>query len=301
MSAYSRIQKAFSAAEVLPFDKNSKIVVISDCHRGIGSGADDFAKNQNLYYVALNHYLQKGFTYIELGDGDELWKNRRFAIIAREYQHIFALLAQFHQSGRLHMLYGNHDMDKKNPAWVARNLESSLEEAEPLFPGIKIHEGLILCHRPSEQKILLLHGHQADFFNFRLWRLAKFLVRYIWQPLELFGVQNPLDTPRSPNRRDIVERHLMDWCLRENIMLVAGHTHRTSFPKKGEPPYYNDGSCVHRRLITCLEIENDRISLIKWSVQPRHDNVLYVRRDVVESGTVLSKKQKFPIDKNIIQ
>ena len=291
MSAHARIQKVFSTAEVLPFDKKSKIVMISDCHRGTGTGADNFSKNQNLYYVALKYYLREGYTYIELGDGDELWKNRRFLMIAQEYRHIFSLLSQLYQNGRLHMIYGNHDIDKRNPAWVARNLESPLGDMKPLFSGIKIRDGLILRHQPSGQKILLVHGHQADFFNFKLWRLSRFLVRYVWQPLELIGVHNPFDSSHSP-RRELVEELLIDWCRRENIMLIAGHTHRTVFPKKGEPPYYNDGSSVHRRYITSLEIENDHISLVKWSVQPRHDNVLYVRRDVVESGpVVLSAKE----------
>ena len=291
MSAYTHIQKVFATAEVLPFDKKSKIVLMSDCHRGTGTGADDFSKNQNLYYVALKYYLREGYTYIELGDGDELWKNRRFPMIAQEYRHIFSLLSRLHQSGRLHMIYGNHDMDKKNPAWVARNLESPLGDIEPLFPGIKIRDGLILHHQPSGHKILLMHGHQADFFNFKLWRLSRFLVRYVWQPLELIGVQNPFDSSHSP-RRELVEGILMDWSQRENTMLITGHTHRTVFPKKGEPPYYNDGSSVHRRYITCLEINNDSISLVKWSVQPRQDNVLYVRRDVAESRPVTDFSEK---------
>ena len=281
MFAYNRIQRVFSSAEVIPFKKSSKIVIISDCHRGTGSGADDFSKNQNLYYVALRHYLRDGYTYIELGDGDELWKNRRFTMIAQEYKHIFALLRQFHQDGRLYMIYGNHDMDKNNPTWVTYNFESGIDQAEPLFPGIQIRDGLVLRHMPSGRKILLIHGHQADFFNYTLWRLARFLVRYVWQPLELVGVTNPFDVPRSPRRRELVEELLINWCKQENTMLIAGHTHRTAFPKAGEPPYYNDGSCVHRRYITCMEIEGDYISLVRWSIQPRPDNVLYVKRDVV--------------------
>jgi len=283
MSSYTRIQKVYSNAEVLSFDKTSKIVIISDCHRGAGSGADNFSKNQNIYHVAISHYLREGHTYIELGDGDELWKNRRFLTIAQEYKHIFSLLSELHQNGRLRMIYGNHDMVKKSPAWVARNLED-------IFPDIKISDGLVLRHQSSGRKILLLHGHQADFFNYRLWRLARFLVRYLWQPLELVGVQNPFEPSRNSNRRELVEQLLMSWCQRESVMMIAGHTHRTAFPKQGEPPYYNDGSCVHRRYITCLEIENDIISLVRWSVQPRYDNVLYVRRDVVESGEITALK-----------
>jgi len=285
MSAHTRIQKAYKSAKILPIDKNSKLILMSDCHRGTGSGADDFAKNQNIYNAALNHYYREGFTYIELGDGDELWENRHFSMIAREYMHVFSLLGRFHKEGRLHMIYGNHDLDKKDPPWVANNLEN-------LFPGIKLSDGLVLRHEPSKQEMLLIHGHQADFFNYKMWRLARFLVRYLWQPLELVGVQNPFNSPRSPKRRHGVGRLLVKWSKQENKMLIAGHTHRTAFPNEGEPLYYNVGSTVHRRYITGIEIENDIFSLVKWSVQPRDDNVLIIKREVVESGPVVVQFQK---------
>jgi len=268
--------------------------MISDCHRGIGSAADNFAKNKNIYHAALNHYFREGFTYIELGDGDDLWENRHFHMIVHHHKDTFELLSKFHNSGRLYMIYGNHDMYKKSPAWVQRNLEGSPvggyanDGATPgimLFPGIKTYDGLVLLH-PSGRKILLIHGHQADFFNYRLWRFARFLVRYLWRPLELIGVQNPFDTPSRPGRRNVVEKQLINWCRRENTMLIAGHTHRPAFPRPEEPPYYNDGSAVSRHHITCIEIENDCITLVKWSLQPRRDGVLYVRRDVLDCGPV---------------
>ena len=308
MFAYTRIQKAYNSATTVDINSKSKLVMMSDCHRGTGSAADDFAKNQNIYHAALNHYFRDGFTYIELGDGDELWENRHFPMIMQAHRDTFQLLSKFHKSDRLYMIYGNHDMDKKDPEWVARYFEGSLVSGytdtpvenhsnradfkrsdnssgknlgTPAFPGIKMHEGIILMHQPSGKEILLIHGHQADFFNFRMWRLARFMVRYLWRPLELIGVQNPFDTPHRPGRRNIVERFLIDWCKRAGKMLIAGHTHNTSFPVSGEPPYYNDGSIVSRQHITCLEIEDDCISLVKWSLQPRRDGVLYVRRDVL--------------------
>jgi len=286
MPPFSRIQNAFISAEEVQINKNSKLVLISDCHRGTGTAADNFAKNKAIYHAALKHYLQECFTYIELGDGDELWENRHFSMIMKEHQDTFTLLSKFHKSGRLHMIYGNHDMYKKDPAWVARYLEGSpisgYESGDtPRFNGIKVHDGLVLKHHPSGHEILLIHGHQADFFNFRLWRVARFMVRYFWRPLELIGVQNPFDTPRREGRRNMVERFLIDWCKRQNTMMIAGHTHRLVFPKPHEPPYYNGGSAVARQHITCIEIENDNISAVKWSLQPRRDGVLFVKRDVL--------------------
>ena len=70
-------------------------------------------------------------------------------------------------------------------------------------------------------------------------------------------------------------------------MLIAGHTHRPRFPKKGSPPYFNDGSCVHPRCITGIEIQDGEISLIKWSLLARKGGALYVTREVLAGPEAL--------------
>ena len=78
MSITSRLNRAFSQATVLPLTKCSRYVLVSDCHRGAGTSSDNFLKNQHLYYAALEHYYRGGFTYIELGDGEELWEKGKW-------------------------------------------------------------------------------------------------------------------------------------------------------------------------------------------------------------------------------
>ena len=51
----------------------SKFVIMSDCHRGSGKTLEIIFWLK-IYFAALNDYYKKGFTYIELGDGDELWE-----------------------------------------------------------------------------------------------------------------------------------------------------------------------------------------------------------------------------------
>ena len=77
MSYSTRITQAFCHAPVLPLNSSSRYVLFSDCHRGSGTANDNFLKNQHLYIAALRHYYQNQFVYIELGDGDELWENRK--------------------------------------------------------------------------------------------------------------------------------------------------------------------------------------------------------------------------------
>lgn len=284
-SALERVSQAYQAAHEIPFSDSSKIVIMSDCHRGDGNGADAFANNQNLYFVALSHYYKEKYTYIELGDGDELWENRSFLDIISTYKNVFWLMSQFYKENRLYLTFGNHDIVKQKSSFVKNNLDHFYDEREkkniPLFPNIKIYEGLLLKHTPTQHKIFLLHGHQADFLNDPLWRLSRFLVRYVWKPMELIGVTDPTSASKNSKRKNKVERKLTQWGEKEKQMLIAGHTHRPAFPQPGEPLYFNDGSCVHPRCITALEIKNGALSLVKWSNQTKADGTLYVGRDTL--------------------
>ena len=67
-----KLDKIFKSAKRLSIDNNTKIVIMSDCHRGAGDNFDNFVKNQNLFEAALRYYYRRGFIYIELGDGDAI-------------------------------------------------------------------------------------------------------------------------------------------------------------------------------------------------------------------------------------
>ncbi|MCL2563775.1 MAG: metallophosphoesterase [Oscillospiraceae bacterium] len=291
-----RISKAHDRAKRLTIDEHSKIVLFSDIHRGRGSGADDFARNQKLYHTALRHYHREGYTYIELGDGDELWQERHMWEITAAYDHIFTLLAALYRDGRLHMLYGNHDKVKKDANWVRQNLQtySPKGTAAPvsLFPDITVEEAVLLEHRDADGKLLLLHGHQADFFNYRLWWFARFLVRYIWQPLELVGFRNPFDAEQNPKRRTKVEKILARWTEKTKTPIVAGHTHRPVFPPKPAAGYYNTGSSVHTRYITAIELTEGAITLVKWEIAAREDGALYITREALSSSRPIAEIMK---------
>ncbi|WP_330381823.1 metallophosphoesterase [Defluviitalea phaphyphila] len=194
MDRLKHISQVFNSADEILFDDSSKFILMSDCHRGDGSWSDDFARNQNIYFSALVKYYHENYTYIELGDGDELWENNICEAI-QTHNDVFWLLSKFYKEGRLFFIYGNHDMVKKSKRFVKKHLFQYFNESSKeycfLFPNIKIHEGLVLKHRITGRKILLIHGHQVDFLNYTLWEIARFLVRYIWRPLNLFGVNDP--------------------------------------------------------------------------------------------------------------
>lgn len=291
MSYYSRISNAFEGAVRLPLNASSKYVLVSDCHRGCGTSNDNFLKNQNLYFAALQHYYHNNFTYIELGDGDELWESRSFERIVEVHSNTFWLLSRFYQEKRLYLLYGNHDIVKENPAFAALKCNRYYCDSSrcylPLFPDIRFHSGIILSDAAHEKEIYLIHGHQADFLNSTLWRTSRFLVRYLWKPLERIGFTDPTSAARNNTKKHRIEKRLTTWAKNENHILITGHTHRPMLGTE-DSPYFNTGSCVHPRCITCIEIENLCFTLVKWTLATKDDMTLYVAREVLGTITASS-------------
>ena len=294
MSSKTRFNRAYKNAPRVAFDDNSKFILFSDCHRGDNSFADDFANNRNIYFHALKNYYDKGFTYCELGDGDELWENIDFKSIFEAHKNVFELLQLFFNENRLYRILGNHDMVYKNKRYVQKHLSTYFDKVTgkdvPLFPGISFSEGVVLKHTETDQEIFLLHGHQADFMNYVGWKFNRFMVRALWRQLQVFGIGDPTSPAKNFKELIKVEKRTKKWIVENgNIFTITGHTHRPRFPEPGEIAFFNDGSCVHPRCITGLEIENGCITLIKWQIATAEDGTLKVIRAVLEGPTPLSE------------
>lgn len=296
MSSQSRITNTYKNARRISFNDASKFIIFSDCHRGDNSFADDFANNRNIYYHALKHYYTEGFTYCEVGDGDELWENIEFKAILEAHKNVFNLMKLFYAEGRLHRLLGNHDMVYRNQKYVEKHLYSYFDKVDnkdkPLFPGITFTEGLVLEHEITKQEIFLLHGHQADWMNYHGWKFNRFMVRALWRQLQIFGIGDPTSPAKNFKELIKVERRTKKWISENNnIFTITGHTHRPRFPEPGDIAFFNDGSCVHPRSITGLEIENGTISLIKWQISTSENGTLRVIRVLLEGPTKLTDYQ----------
>lgn len=285
MNKLDRVTAVYKRSDLIPFDDSSKFVLMSDCHRGDGSRSDNFLNNRNIFYSALTQYYNHNYTYIELGDGDELWENKRLSDIIQIHKDVFGLMSRFHEDQRLYILYGNHDMEKRNYKYLDRNIRryhAQREQDDPsIFNSVKAHEGLVLQYKETNDRILLIHGHQVDTINSTLWRLSKFLVRYVWKPLETFGVNDPTSAAKNYKKKISVAKKLSEWVVKEKHLLIAGHNHRPSFPDIGQIPYFNDGSCIHPNAITAIEICDGSICLVKWSEKVRNDGTLYIARDIL--------------------
>ena len=297
MSSTKRLTRAYENAKTVVFDDSSRFILFSDCHRGDNSFADDFANNRNIYFHALNFYFKEGFHYCELGDGDELWENLNFESIFEAHKNVYQLLKKFHLLKRLHMIWGNHDMVYKDPEYVKKHLSSYFEpidgESKELFEGIAYHEAIVLKHKITGQELFLTHGHQADWWNYTFWRWSRFSVRALWKPLQVWGIADPTSPAKNYTELIKIERRLKKWILRNNLLItIVGHTHRPRFPEPGDIPLFNDGSCVHPRSITGIEIENGEISLIKWQIATTEDGILRVVRVLLEGPQKIRDYQR---------
>ena len=272
----------------LKITPDTRLIVMSDMHRGDGTGCDDFAHNSLIYKCALDHYLKEGFTYIELGDAEELWENKTFDQIYITHASIYDQLKQFHDPDldktRYIKIWGNHDIEWKHNA----------RQLYPIFPNIRIHEAAV-TDTGSQRRILFWHGHQADpkcCGNGAA--VSKFFVRNFWPYLQRCGIKDPTRAAANPGRSDAVDDRLYQMAVgrEQNAdVIIAGHTHRPVYENltlterklyeahtgpsvapnhlTPEPVYYNTGSCVHPRCITGIEITfQDRcpdFKLIKWA------------------------------------
>lgn len=303
-STNARLTDLFRSSPVVEFDDTDKFVIFSDCHRGDGSWKDDYAHNRNLHLHALSYYFERDYRYVELGDSDELFENKHFDRIRYTHSNIFRQMKQFHDKQRLYLVHGNHDIQRRSPKVVEEQLYQFYNDYEgafePLFPGIQVHEGIVLRHKKTGQSLFLVHGHQGDLVNDHLWRLALILVRYVWAPLQFLGWRDPT-MPQSPQSKPgKVERRISEWVDRYQQMVICGHTHRSWFPKPSATPYFNAGSCIHPRCITGLELEDGMISLVKWAITVKRDQVtgdgtLCITRELLADGPMPLQAIKYAV------
>lgn len=278
-----KIDIIFNKSNKLFINDNSKIVIMSDLHRGKKDKYDNFSKNEDIFLYALDYYYRKNFIYIELGDGDDLWEVKKCSDVVKSNINVFNVLKRFYNTGRFFMIYGNHDIIKSSSNFFEncfRNFynENSLN-ADILLSGLPIYESLIL--RYNNIDIFLIHGHQVDYFNSALWKITRFLVRSLWKPLESLGANGTTKVIKNYKVSRNIEKTLERWSIKNNKILIAGHTHRPVFPKDNQSLYFNSGSGVYTDGVTALEIYNGYIALVKWQYKINEGKLLLVNRSII--------------------
>ena len=261
---HRRLSQVLETAITIPIDDSSKFVFFSDLHRGNGSRSDSFLPNARLFLHALTHYERNGFSYVEVGDGDELWKGWPIEAIRQAHRRLFDLLHQMDLEQRLHLILGNHDLKRKTNLRVEKD-------------GLPAQEGLVLKHEPSGHKLFVVHGHQADITNDYLYFVAHRAVRFSYHVRERLQHLCCSGHGEPKLKMGKLEQRLMDWVSVCHQMIICGHTHRQAFPQNGGPAYFNTGSGIVPGVITGLELSNGALVPIRWTEPSR---ACYVRQQV---------------------
>lgn len=284
------LNKIYEKAKVLHINDDSKIVIMSDVHRGAGNNYDNYIHNQNIFEASLLYYYKHNFTYIELGDGDEMWEVSNYKEIIEQHLSTFKILGKYHENNRLYMIYGNHDICKKSKSILEKyfytHFNKVTQKTEKLLFNLNVYEALILKY-DDDNDIFLVHGHQLSFLNSTLWRLSRFLVRHIWKHLEQIGIKDPTSAAKNYHISKKIEKKLTKWSQINHKIIITGHTHRSTFSYPYESLYFNAGSCIHPNGITCLEIENGTITLVKWAFKLKDNHIISVNREILTKGELI--------------
>lgn len=269
-------KKKSSKVKVIETDlQNDRFIIFSDQHKGNRSWADDFGICEKNYVAALDDYNKKKFTFINLGDSEELWKFKIQDIIPANTK-AFASEAAF-QPNRYYKTFGNHDLLWKNWLDVELNLKKIFQ-----MP-LTVYEGIVLRDSTLKFDIFLTHGHQGDMLSDNN-SLSTWIVAHMWMPLQRYLRIN-VNSPSSDfSLRNKHNRMMYKWSSsRKHLILVTGHTHQPIFAsgkyykhpsnniptdtldKKLVPTYFNTGCCCYNDGdITGIEINDGKIRLIKW-------------------------------------
>jgi UDP-2,3-diacylglucosamine pyrophosphatase LpxH len=210
---------------IIPFELQSgKFIIFSDQHKGARDGADDFAIAEPNYLAALDYYNKNNFTFISLGDSEELWENT-LAQVKKYNTATFEAEKKFIERKAFIKIFGNHDLFWQNDPFALLQLKSVYGT------DVKIYEGLILpvCIGDQTLNIYCTHGHQGDAQSDGNW-FSKFFVARIWGPLQGYLRINP-NTPAYNNEEKTLHNDIMyKWSAQFNdILLITGHTHQPVF------------------------------------------------------------------------
>jgi predicted phosphodiesterase len=291
---------------VIPFDaKHDKFIILSDQHKGARDGADIFAHSARNYLAALDHYYREDFTYINLGDSEELWENV-FLTVKRHNKATFLAEKLFIDKERFIKIFGNHDLYWGNDPLAMVSLAQIYGKIIRVYDGVVLQT--IINNKPFS--IFMTHGHQGDLQSDGNW-FSKWFVSDVWGPLQGYLRINP-NTPAFNNQMKTDHNRIMyEWSSqRKDLLLITGHTHQPVFRSlthleslyisldkakaandalktaelertitglhlQGNTPpdfngyldtYFNTGCCCFDDGdITGIEIEGNCIRLVKWT------------------------------------
>lgn len=209
----------------IPFDAaGARFILFSDQHKGAKNKADDFAFAEKNYLTALDYYFNEGYTFINMGDSEELWENMLLSV-KKHNQPSFQTEKKFFETERGIKLFGNHDLYWANDPFASFQLQSIFGQKVPVYEGCILHT----IAGGKELNIFITHGHQGDAQSDGN-AFSKWFVANIWAPLQSWLQVNSNTPSASDELKTLHNQFMYEWsCSKENIILITGHTHQPVF------------------------------------------------------------------------
>ena len=326
-SRWRALSKIFTETDPMEFNPfTDRYMIFSDVHLGM----KDFNRNKFILVKALDHYYQCGFSIINLGDFEELYRYDFEKIEDTDVKDVYDAEKAFLKANRYIRVVGNHDFEWR-PAWQKR--------AGSNLPDLVVQNGFKL--QWGTHIIFMAHGHQGDLVDDKLWWLGRLFVRTIAKPL---GLPSLTSVATNYYKRKRVERDFYQWAKKQRVLFIAGHTHRPAFEsltkvdrlrirleglmrafvetKKAKdkevlrkiilalkeryqnmqhiegkksywsrfsqadllvPCYFNDGCSLHPNGITCIELTEGEIRLVRFFDSSKEDTVENHQRGAVST------------------
>jgi UDP-2,3-diacylglucosamine pyrophosphatase LpxH len=219
----SRVLKAARESGPIPLADQHRYVIFSDHHKGAGTDADDFKLCKETYLAALDHYFDRGYHLIILGDAEELWEESIEQVQAT-YGQVFESERRFHQQDRFLKIFGNHDNNWASKGQIAKHLH-------PIFPDLEVSEGLVFTYAgptpESSGEVFLAHGHQGTLDSEVFPTISRFFVRTVWRTVQIVTRYSGTQPSKDDKLRGEHDTLMYEWATKQGkMLLIAGHTHR---------------------------------------------------------------------------
>ncbi|THB68727.1 MAG: hypothetical protein D6B26_00270 [Spirochaetaceae bacterium] len=283
----------------LPDDRPS--LIISDFHAGDGSVKDDFRHNAQLTMAALHEYERRGYRIILNGDVEELQK---FTLdrIRRQWAELYELFDLLHSQDRLIRLAGNHDLDllydhKKIGMPVLEALRYQWRPGDEFFifhghQGYRLYvkhnhyvswllrnvvarlpvRNLSVSHDNQKKKRLeklvyalsssrriasiIGHTHRPLFESLSRVDNARFMIEWLCRR---YGEEDDAGKEQISNEIRVLRAEIESAARQPQMHF--GSIYHDEFVV---PCVFNSGCVLGKRGITCIELDQKRISLKYW-------------------------------------
>jgi predicted phosphodiesterase len=200
------------------------IIIFSDEHRGSRNGSDDFGVCEPCYLAALSYYNQEKYSFINLGDCEELWENTMFGI-AKHNEAVYAAEKLFLDRNAYFKVFGNHDLFWDNDPLASLWLKKIYGKS------IRIYTAVLIQYKINDEflEIFCTHGHQGDKQSDGN-VFSKWFVSYIWGPLQNFLGININSPSANDHLKTLHNMYMYDWsAAQKKTILITGHTHQPVF------------------------------------------------------------------------